>query len=159
MTNQTALVLSGGGARAAYQVGVLRYIARQRPDIDFPILTGVSAGAINATFLAGRSDSLEDAVDTLAEHWMSLSTKRVFRSDLPSVARNVLRIIVSLGLGGASLAPKVRGLVTTEPLYRFLEKLIDTDAVASNIEAGRLRALAVTATSYGSGRTVTFVQG
>lgn len=159
MTNQTALVLSGGGARAAYQVGVLRYIARQRPDIDFPILTGVSAGAINATFLAGRSDSLEDAVDTLAEHWMSLSTRRVFRSDLPSVARNVFRIIVSLSLGGASLAPKVRGLVTTEPLYRFLEKLIDTDAVASNIEAGRLRALAVTATSYGSGRTVTFVQG
>lgn len=158
-TDQTALVLSGGGARGAYQVGVLRYIAAQQPDVDFPILTGVSAGAINATFLAGREDSLEVAVDALAEHWTSLSTNRVFRSDLPSLAGNVFRVLVSLGLGGSSLAPRVRGLVATEPLHRFLEKLIDPDAIASNIDAGKLRALAVSATSYGSGRTVTFVQG
>ncbi len=159
MTNRTALVLSGGGARGAYQVGVLRYIARQRPNVEFPILTGVSAGAINASFLAGRSDSFEATVEALAEHWMSLCTQRVFRSDLPSLAGNVLRVLVSLGLGGSSLAPRVRGLVATDPLHRFLEKLIDTDAIASNIDAGKLRALAVTATSYGSGRTVTFVQG
>ena len=159
MTNRTALVLSGGGARGAYQVGVLRYIARQRPNVEFPILTGVSAGAINASFLAGHSDSFEATVEALAEHWMSLCTQRVFRSDLPSLAGNVLRVLVSLGLGGSSLAPRVRGLVATDPLHRFLEKLIDTDAIASNIDAGKLRALAVTATSYGSGRTVTFVQG
>jgi len=159
VTDQTALVLSGGGARGAYQVGVLRFIARQRPDVNFPILTGVSAGAINATFLAGRGDSFEASVDALAEHWMSLCTNRVFRSDLPSLARNVIRVMVSLGLGGSSLAPRVKGLVATEPLHRFLEELIDTDAITSNIDAGRLRALAVTATSYGSGRTVTFVQG
>jgi NTE family protein len=158
VTNRTALVLSGGGARGAYQVGVLRYIARQRPNVEFPILTGVSAGAINASFLAGRVDSFEATVEALAEHWMSLCTQRVFRSDLPSLAGNVLRVLVSLGLGGSSLAPKVRGLVATDPLHRFLDRLIDTDAIASNIDAGKLRALAVTATSYGSGRTVTFVQ-
>jgi len=159
VTNRTALVLSGGGARGAYQVGVLRYIARQRPNVEFPILTGVSAGAINASFLAGRGDSFEARVEALAEHWMSLCTQRVFRSDVLSLAGNVFRVLISLGLGGSSFAPKVRGLVATDPLHRFLERLIDTDAIASNIDAGKLRALAVTATSYGSGRTVTFIQG
>lgn len=158
-TDHTALVLSGGGARGAYQVGVLKYIARRRPDAEFPILTGVSAGAINATFLAGHQGSLEVGVDGLAEHWASLCTSRVFRSDLPSLAMNAVRVFLNLGSGGSTLAPRVRGLVATEPLHRFLEGLIDSEAIASNIDAGKLRALAVSATSYGSGRTVTFVQG
>jgi NTE family protein len=157
-SNQAALVLSGGGARGAYQIGVLKYIASQRPDLDFPILTGVSAGAINATFLAGREDSFSEAVDQLAGHWTSLSTQRVFRSDIPSLAMNVVRVLLNLGSGGSKLAPRVRGLVATDPLHQFLEGLIDSGAIASNIDAGRLRALAVSATSYGSGRTVTFIQ-
>ncbi len=157
-TERTALVLSGGGARGAYQVGVLRYIAKRRPEIGFPILTGVSAGAINAAYLAGRKDSLETSLETLAEHWASLCTSRVFRSDLFSLGMNAFRVLLNLGSGGLPLAPRVRGLVATAPLHRFLEGLIDTDAIAANIDAGRLRALAVSATSYGSGRTVTFVQ-
>lgn len=157
-SNQAALVLSGGGARGAYQIGVLKYIAGQRPDLDFPILTGVSAGAINATFLAGRQDSFSEAVDQLADHWTSLSTKRVFRSDIPSLAMNVVRVLLNLGSGGSNLAPRVRGLVATDPLRQFLEGLIDSGAIAENIDAGRLSALAVSATSYGSGRTVTFIQ-
>ena len=156
--DQTALVLSGGGARGAYQVGVLRFIASQRPDLAFPILTGVSAGAINATFLAGCKGSFQEGVDQLAGHWTSLNTQRVFRSDIPSLAMNVVRVLLNLGSGGSRLAPRVKGLVATEPLLRFLEGLIDSEAIASNIDAGRLRALAVSATSYGSGRTVTFVQ-
>jgi NTE family protein len=156
--HDTALVLSGGGARGAYQVGVLRHIARRRPEAEFPIFTGVSAGAINATFLAGNQGSLDAGVEALAELWSSLSTSRVFRSDLPSLAMNAIRVLLNLGSGGSSLAPRVRGLVNTEPLHRFLDGLIDSDAIASNIEAGRLKALAVSATSYGSGRTVAFVQ-
>ena len=156
--DQAALVLSGGGARGAYQVGVLKFIARQRPELGFPILTGVSAGAINATFLAGRPGTFAEAVDQLAGHWTSLSTKRVFRADIPSLAMNVLRVLLNLGSGGSRLAPRVRGLVATDPLAEFLEGLIDSDAITANIDAGRLRALAVSATSYGSGRTVTFVQ-
>ncbi len=156
--HRTALVLSGGGARGAYQVGVLRYIASRRPEARFPILTGVSAGAINAAFLAGCQDSLQTGVQTLAEHLTSLSTGRVFRSDLLSLGMNAFRVLLNLGSGGSSLAPRVRGLVATEPLRRFLEGLIDTDAIAANIDGGRLRALAVSATSYESGRTVTFVQ-
>lgn len=156
--DRTALVLSGGGARGAYQVGVLRYIAKHRPEVRFPIVTGVSAGAINAAFLAGRKHSLYTSVETLAEHWASLCTGRVFRSDLLSLGVNAFRVFLNLGSGGSSLVPKVRGLVATDPLRRFLEGLIDTDAIAANIDGGRLRALAVSATSYASGRTVTFVQ-
>ena len=157
-SDQAALVLSGGGARGAYQVGVLQFIARQQPDLAFPILTGVSAGAINATYLAGRTGTFGEAVDLLAGHWSSLSTQRVFRSDVPSLAMNVLRVLVNLGSGGLRIAPRVKGLVATDPLQRFLEGLIDDEAIAANVDAGRLRALAVSATSYGSGRTVTFVQ-
>lgn len=158
-SHHSALVLSGGGARGAYQVGVLRYIARQRPLTHFPILTGVSAGAINASFLAARSDAYDVAVDALADNWLSLSTDQIFRTDVPSLLGNAVRVLLNLGSGGSGLAPRVQGLVETTPLRNFLEGLIDEDAVADNIAAGRLRALAVSATAYDTGRTVTYVQG
>lgn len=158
-SHQSALVLSGGGARGAYQVGVLRYIARQRPLTHFPILTGVSAGAINASFLAARSDAYDVAVDALADNWLSLSTDQIFRTDMLSLLGNAVRVLLNLGSGGSGLAPRVKGLVETTPLRNFLEGLIDEDAVADNIAAGRLRALAVSATAYDTGRTVTYVQG
>lgn len=158
-SHRSALVLSGGGARGAYQVGVLRYIARQRPLTHFPILTGVSAGAINASFLAARSDSYDSAVEALAEHWLSLSTDGIFRTDIVALVSNAIRVLLNLGSGGSGLAPRVQGLVETSPLRTFLEGLIDEDAVADNIAAGRLRALAVSATAYDTGRTVTYVQG
>ena len=158
-SHQSALVLSGGGARGAYQVGVLRYIARQRPLTHFPILTGVSAGAINASFLAARSDSYDSAVDALADQWLSLSTDRIFRTDVVSLLGNAVRVLLNLGSGGSELAPRVQGLVETTPLRNFLAGLIDEEAVAHNIAEGRLRALAVSATAYDTGRTVTYVQG
>ncbi|HSM09822.1 MAG TPA: patatin-like phospholipase family protein [Gemmatimonadota bacterium] len=157
--NHTALVLSGGGARGAYQVGVLRYIAERRPFARFPILTGVSAGAINASFLAGHPDAFGGAVDALCERWLSLSTARVFRTDMPSLAGNAIKVLLNLGSGGSPLAPGVQGLVETAPLRHFLDGLIDPDAIAANIDAGRLRALAISATAYDTGRTVTYVQG
>ncbi len=157
--SNAALVLSGGGARGAYQVGVMRYIAGRRPFARFPILTGVSAGAINASFLAGHPDTFGGAVDSLCERWLALSTDRVFRTDMPSLASNALKVLLNLGSGGSSLAPGVRGLVETAPLRRFLDGLIDPDAIAAKIDAGRLRALAISATAYDTGRTVTYVQG
>lgn len=156
---RTALVLSGGGARGAYQVGVLRYIAGRRPLAAFPILTGVSAGAINASFMAASHDTLDTTIDRLTERWLSLSTDQVFRTDLASLATNALRVLLNLGSGGSPFAPRVQGLVETAPLRRFLEGLIDPDAVAENVAAGRLRALAVSATAYDTGRTLTYVQG
>lgn len=157
--SNTALVLSGGGARGAYQVGVLKYIAERRPELRFPILTGVSAGAINANFLAGSKTSFDAAVGTLSDHWLSLSTDQVFRTDLWSLATNALRVLLNLGSGGSALVPRVQGLVQTQPLRHFLEGLIDADAVSENVQAGRLRALAISATAYDTGRTVTYIQG
>ena len=87
---QLALVMSGGGARAAYQVGMLRWLARRHPDIHVPILTGVSAGAINAAFLASQVDSFPIGVERLAKLWSRLTAGHVFRVDSYSLAKNVI---------------------------------------------------------------------
>lgn len=154
----TAVVLSGGGARGAYQVGVLQFIARQVPELSIPIFTGVSAGAINAAFLAGRRGDLAESLDALSEHWCSLSTGRVMRSQAPLLFLNALQVGLKLSSGGSRLVPTVRGLVDTEPLREFLKPLLDADAVDENLRTGRLRALAISATSYQTGRVISFVQ-
>ncbi len=154
----TAVVLSGGGARGAYQVGVLRWIARQYPELRLPILTGVSAGAINAAFLAGRPEPLSEALDLLGDMWGELSTGEILRADVLSLLGNAFKVVMNLGSGGAKLAPQVRGLVDTSPLERTLERALNPEGIAENISRGRLSAVAVSATSYGTGRTVTFVQ-
>jgi NTE family protein len=154
----TAAVLSGGGARGAYQVGVLKWIAQQHPDLRLPILTGVSAGAINAAFLAGRPEPLPEAMDLLAAMWGELSTEEILRADVISLLGNAFKVVMNLGSGGAKLAPQVRGLVDTSPLERTLERALNPAGIADNISRGRLTAVAVSATSYGTGRTVTFVQ-
>ena len=154
----TAVVLSGGGARGAYQVGVLRWIAREYPELRLPILTGVSAGAINAAFLAGRTEPLPEALDLLADLWGELSTGEILRADVFSLLGNAVKVVMNLASGGAKLAPQVRGLVDTSPLERTLERALNPAGIAENISLGRLTAVAVSATSYGTGRTVTFVQ-
>jgi len=153
-----ALVLAGGGARGAYQVGLLRGIATRHPDLRFDIITGASAGAINAAFLATHHGTFPEATESLAGHWRSLRTARVMRGDVWSLLGNAFRISTNLLSGGSRLAPPVRGLVDTRPLRRFLTPLIDPEQVAANIRAGRLRALAISATSYATGENVTFVQ-
>ncbi len=154
----TAVVLSGGGARGAYQVGVLKWIVRQHPDLRLPILTGVSAGAINAAFLAGRPEPLPEAMDLLAAMWGELSTEEILRADVASLLGNAFKVVMNLGSGGAKLAPQVRGLVDTSPLERTLKRALNPSGIADNISQGKLTAMAVSATSYGTGRTVTFVQ-
>jgi NTE family protein len=154
-----ALVLSGGGARGAYQVGVLRQIARQHPDFIFPIVTGVSAGAINASYIASHREPLAEVTDGLARHWSGLRMSTVMRTDVPSLFVNALRFAGSVVSGGSRIAPTTRGLVDTKPLRRFLDTLIQPENIEANIRDGRLRALAVSATSYLSGDSITFVQG
>ena len=154
-----ALVLSGGGARGAYQVGVLRQIARQHPEFSFPIITGVSAGAINAAFIASHREDLAEATEQLAQRWSTLSTSTVMRTDIPALLGNALRIAGTVVTGGARIAPPTRGLVNTKPLRRFLETLVKPQNIEANIRDGRLQALAVSATSYRTGDSVTFVQG
>lgn len=154
-----ALVLSGGGARAAYQVGVLSGLAERLPGLTFPILTGVSAGAINTAFLAAHSGSLPEAVAALRDRWRGLTTDVVFRVPAASLMLTALRWLLHTALGRRRGPTTLRGVVDTEPLRRFLQRHIEPEAITRNLSSGRLRAVALTATSLTTGRSVTFVQG
>ncbi len=152
------LVLTGGGARAAYQTGVLSYIAEKVPEVRFPIIVGVSAGAINAGFLAGHRGTPAEVLERLSDAWTSLTIERILRSDLSSLGRRGVGWFWAFGRSNA-LLPQLRGLLDTTPLREFLEERLDIAGIEENVRAGRLRALALTATRYATGQTVTFVQG
>lgn len=159
-----AIVLSGGGARAAYQVGLLRALARAAPQTRFAIVTGVSAGAINATFLAAHQGSLREAAQELSGLWENLSVEQVFRVDQRTLFSNMIRWAGRLVSGGGENAPEVRGLVDTAPLRKLLEAYLETRdgeivGIAQNLARGRLHAAAVTTLNYATGQTVTWVEG
>lgn len=154
-----ALVLSGGGARTSYQVGVLAAIAERIPDFTFPIITGVSAGAINAAFLAAHPLPLPTVVGALRGAWLRLTSDRVYRVPTTFVARWAGRFLRRLLAGQRARRPVVRGLLDLRPLQEFLAEGIDFEGVATNLERGWLRAVALTATSYSTGQSVTFFQG
>jgi NTE family protein len=161
---KTALLLTGGGARAAYQVGVLRSLARAFPDLKFPILTGVSAGVINAALLASTSANFPDAVEELVKHWESLTMNEIFRTDFGHLGAKVLSWGLRLVSGGVRLGPSTHALVDTAPLNAFLHRALKTEdgvlrGIDENIRRGRLSALGITTTSYPTGESVTWVQG
>lgn len=161
----TALVLPGGGARAAYQVGFLRYVARRFPDVEFDVVFGVSAGAINASYLAAHRGTFPEAVEDLAAIWRGLTVADVFRVDAYALFRDTARWMLRLVSGGVPTAPAPRGLVDTAPLHALLARLLDAredgtiPGVAENLASGRLRALALTTSSYATGESVTWFQG
>ena len=160
-----ALVLVGGGARAAYQVGFLRSLVRRHTNLRIPIITGTSAGAINAAYLAARPGSLAEAVTGLGQLWSAQTVDQVFRVDSRSLLSHLLQWGLSLVSGGVPISPRVRGLLDTAPLRVFLHRHLHAAAsgeiagISRNIEAGRLRALAITTSSYSTGRSVIWVQG
>jgi NTE family protein len=162
---KTALLLAGGGARGAYQVGVLRSVARAFPDLRFPILTGVSAGAINSTMLANSASDFPDAVEELAQHWESLTLDQVFRTNFTALGANVARWMFRVACGGrAHLLPPICGMVDTDPLRRFLMRIFGTNdgvirGIAKNIREGRLTAAGIATTRYPTAQSVTWVQG
>ncbi len=158
-----ALVMGGGGARAAYQVGVLRAIARRRPKLEIPILVGVSAGAINTAFLAGHNGAFDEKMERLAELWLGLSTEKVFRSDSLTLLRNATRWGMRLVSGGRAVARRPRGMVDTAPLREFLRASLVHDegallGIAENLRHGGLNAVGITTIDYATGQNVTHVQ-
>ena len=164
-SNDLAFALGGGGARGAYQLGFLRHLARRYRDLRVPILTGVSAGAINAAHLANHTGHFADRVEQLTKLWCGISVDQVFRADAGSMLTHLLRWGAQLTLlGGRRGVPQVRGLVDTQPLYRFLCRALECEdgslpLIEENLERGELRALAITTTNYATGQTVTWVQG
>ena len=158
-----ALMLSGGGARAAYQVGFLRVLAREFPDVVPGILTGVSAGGINAAYLATRQEPFAEKVENLAQVWAGIRIDDVFSVDLRDLASRSVRWGGRLLAGGRYPLPPARSLVDTAPLRVLLRRLLQTDGtgiagISRNLQAGWLRAIALTASSYTTGESVTWVQ-
>jgi len=152
-----AVVLSGGGARAAYQVGVLAAVAERLPDLTIPIITGVSAGSLNATYLAAHRGSLALAVKGLQGEWLRLTSDQVYRLPATGVAKTTMRTVVRLLRLRRDTA--VHGLLDTRPLARFLTQVVDFEGIDHNIASSRLKAVALSATSYDTGATITFVHG
>ncbi len=161
---QLALALGGGGARSAYQAGVLRGIAKQFPDFRAPILTGVSAGAINVAHLANHVGAFRKKVDDLARLWQSLRFDDVFAVSAASLVWRVTRIGLRLSVGMPPGIARATSMVDTKPLRRFLFRSLglETDGltgIAQNIASGQLSAAALTALNYDTGESVTFVEG
>jgi NTE family protein len=158
-TSRAGLLLPGGGARGAYQVGVLKAIAElngsQRN--PFPVVIGVSVGAINAAFIAAQAQSFNAGVKELVELWAGLHTDDVFRTDLASVAKYGVRWLLSLTLGGLGVA-NPRSFFDNAPLERLLKREIPLSLIQQAIESGDLRAVGISASSYNRGSAVTFVQ-
>jgi NTE family protein len=159
-----ALVLTGGGAHAAYQVGLLSWMARRFPELRLPIITGVSAGAVSAAHLAAHHGTFEQAVRELRELWTELTTEEVFHASTLALGRSALRWGLRLVSGGGSTAPRVQGLVDTSPLRRHLEETLaavdgELTGIDFNLHRGALRAAAISTTSFSTGESVVWVQG
>ncbi len=160
-----ALVLGGGGARGAYQIGLLRFLARHRPDLRVPIVTGVSAGAINAAQLAANPGSFAAAVADMERSWTELEIEDVVRSDAAALVPAMFKWALRLVSGGHHLGFAARGLMDTSPLRDRLARTLAGDepegvlrGVAENLAAGRLDAVGITTTDFTTGQSITWVQ-
>lgn len=156
----TGLILSGGGARAAYQVGVLAAIADLLPDAarnPFPVIVGTSAGAVNAVGLACGALQFGEAVRRLTTVWQGFHTHMVYRSDWPGVLRQASRFVGHSLLGLGREVPVA--LLDSSPLRELLARELDFSGIAAAVRHRQLRAVAVTAFGYESGQAVTFYQG
>jgi len=164
MHQTTGLILSGGGARAAYQVGVLAAIGRMRREAGadqgnpFPVIAGTSAGAINAAFLASNADRFDEALGELVDVWRNFQVEQVYRSGVLGMIRSGARWISLLSLGWLFTQKRFRpqSLLTIDPLSDLLAQRIDLQRLPELMEQGHLRALAITASSYSTGEHVTF---
>ena len=159
-TPRIALLLPGGGARSAWQVGVLRAIASWYPPgsaLPFQVVCGASAGAINAAVLAAGAADFGRASESLARVWGGFRTGQVFRAGKLDMLRSGLHLLLALVSGGW-LLPMPRSLLDNSPLRALLAREVDFGALARAIAAGRPDSVAVTATSLGGGESVTFVQ-
>jgi len=155
------LLLSGGGARAAYQVGVLRAIAELYPaksKAPFSVISGTSAGSINAVALAGHDGNFCEKVTRIVEVWENFEINHVFRSDIACLSGQIFKWLASsllpFGLGGKH----PHSLLDNQPLRELLIDRIDFDHIQETVDSGELDAICVNASSYSSGQSVSFFQ-
>ncbi|MGB5626788.1 MAG: patatin-like phospholipase family protein, partial [Woeseiaceae bacterium] len=157
---RTALVLPGGGARGAFQVGVLKAIAELLPRKSanpFPVISGTSAGAVNAVVLASRAQHLRSAVAELEQVWGHFRCHHVYKTDHLTMLKSSLHWLVSIVLGGW-LVGAPRSLLDNAPLRALLNQNVHFPRIQDAIEAGNLYAVAVTAAGYDSARSTSFFE-
>jgi NTE family protein len=154
-------VLTGGGARAAYQAGALLALAEVLPPgaVPFRTLCGVSAGGLNAAFLGAWRGDFEDAGHRLRDLWLELSPERVFRTDGARMIGIGSRWMRDLSAGGLFQRSRINFLLDATPLRDFLHERLPLADLRRNIASGAIRGFAVTATSYATNAAVTFFDG
>ncbi|WP_413558629.1 patatin-like phospholipase family protein [Bdellovibrio sp. HCB209] len=162
MAKKSGLVLSGGGARGAYQAGVLVAIYEIAKSsgvpLKFDLLSGVSAGAINAASLASNCNDFKHATDSLARLWSEVHFEQVFSTDSMTMGKIGFQWVKELSLGGIAGTTPGRGLLDTTPLRGLIHRNMDYDRVQANLEQGHLEALCITSIDYAKSATTTFVQ-
>ena len=163
MENALGLVMTGGGARGAYQAGVLKRIGEirriQEEGNPFPIIGGSSAGAVNGCSLAVGCDEFSIVTKILANLWAELRPSDIFRCDVFAQARNSMTWILDLSFGAVLGGGNARSFLDATPLRQFLAAHLDTSRIQDNIRRGYLYALAISATNYNSGKSYLFIQG
>lgn len=160
-SSRIALVLSGGGARGAYQVGVLKALAELLPDQQtspFAILCGSSAGAINASVLACHASRFKVGIRRLEYVWANFRSDQIYRADPWGMSANSLRWFASL-FRSRRFRPSHRSLLDNTPLRNLLKRIIRFDHIESALQRGHLYALSVTCSGYNSGESVSFFEG
>ena len=155
------LVLTGGGARAAYQVGVIQALSEIAHPIETPfkVITGVSAGAINGAYLMSRADEFQVAAKGLWELWSSLESRRVYRTDAGSIASLGSKWLSTVGMGGLLKPKRANHLLNTEPLRQLLQEELHLDKLQGFFKSGVLRGASVSATNYATGTAISFFDG
>lgn len=157
------LVLSGGGARAAYQAGALTAVgdicAELKIEHPFQIYSGVSAGAINASIVTSHEGTFSDGCAHLRNLWENIKSEDVFISNPLSLTQEGLKWIAELSMGGMKKSTPGRSLLSTDPLRDLIKKYCDFPNIRKKIESGSIHALAVTALDYYNTNSVTFIEG
>lgn len=158
-----ALILSGGGARGAYQAGVVQglYEVCKNEGIDFNVehFSGVSAGAINASYLASQWNDPEKAVKNLVDLWSQLQSSDIFYTDAVSLGKIGLKWMGELSLGGLTGdSTPGKALLDTAPLKKFLLENINTNKISENIKLDHLKSLIITAVDYSDSTAISFVE-
>lgn len=154
-----SLVLSGGGARAAYQVGVVKALAERFPNLPFQIITGSSAGSLNAVVLGLHAPNFRKGAEHLVQIWANLSTEQVYEAKVLPLTWGLIKGIVQFLGGGSSLVAEQRGLFDSAPLAALIRRNMDFEKLNKNLEFGSLQALGITATGYSVPFTTTFCGG
>ncbi len=157
----TGLILPGGGARNAYQAGVLKAIGDMLPEDaenPFPVICGVSSGALNAVLLASSATRFREGVDRLYGIWANFHVGKVFKTDTMTAIKSGLRWGLTFASAGL-IKRQPRSILDNSPLRGLLERHIRFARIQQAIDSGALRAVAVTASGYSSGMSVTFFQG